>query len=39
VEEGRYAEARTSSAVVAAVCVGGFISTSLQHMRRWVVGT
>jgi len=29
----RYAEARTStSAVAAAVCVGGFISTSLQHV-------
>jgi putative tryptophan/tyrosine transport system substrate-binding protein len=44
VEVSRYAEARTSSAVAAAVCVGGFISTSLHlqrtsHMRRWVVGT
>ena len=31
--ESRYAEARTStSAVVAAVCVGGVISTSLSHV-------
>ena len=33
VEESRYAEARTStSAVVAAVCFGGFIFTPLQQM-------
>jgi hypothetical protein len=32
VGESRYAETRTStSAVTAAVCVGGFIATSLQH--------
>ena len=29
----RYAEARTStSAIAAAVCIGGFMSTSLQHL-------
>jgi len=40
-EEGRYAEAQTStSAVAAAVCVGGFIPTSLQYTaRRWIVGS
>ena len=34
----RYAEARTStSAIAAANCVGGFMSTSLQYMTgRWV---
>ena len=34
----RYAEAQTStSAVAAAVCVGGVISTSLQHVAgRWI---
>jgi len=33
VRESRYAEARTStSAVVAAACVGGAISTSLSHV-------
>jgi hypothetical protein len=34
-EERRYAEAQTStSAVAAAVCVGGFIPTSLRSMAR-----
>jgi hypothetical protein len=33
-EKSRYAEARTStSAVAAAACIGGFISTSLHHMK------
>jgi hypothetical protein len=33
VGESRYAEARTSTSVVAAaVCVGGVISTSLSHV-------
>jgi hypothetical protein len=33
-EESRYAEAGTSTfAVTAAACCGGFISTSLHHMK------
>jgi hypothetical protein len=33
VKESRYAEVRTStSTVAAAICIGGFISTSLHHM-------
>jgi hypothetical protein len=33
-EESRYAEARTSTfAVAAAACFGGFIATSLHHMK------